>query len=95
MSDLYTRTVYIHGIEDDVNILLGCGVELVMAVKEIDDGSSPDSFLTYSAKLTGEELLNFVNNLSLPSYSTSYSTLKGLDDVIKKDHHYIITADDD
>lgn len=91
MSDLYTRTVYIHGIEDDVDIFLGCDVELIVAVKEIDDGSSPDSFLTYSAKLTGEELLNFVNNLSLPSYSR----LKGLDDVIKKDHHYIITADDD
>lgn len=87
----FVREVDVRGVEDDIHFVLGYGVEIVAAVMEIDDGSSPDNFLTCEAKLTGEELLNFVSNRSFHLCNKP----ENLQAVIKKDHHYIITAYDD
>ena len=82
------RGTILEGVEDDIRINLGSDIMLVGAVIEI--GKALD-YLVYEAKLTGEEVLNLINDVNFNGVNRP----RGLENVLVKDHHYVLTAYDD
>ena len=82
------RETILEGVEDDIRIHLGCDVMLVAAVMEIGKAVS---YLVYKVQLTGEEVLSLINNVRFKGIGRPC----GLEEVLVKDHHYVLTAFDD
>lgn len=77
------RMTIIEGVEENFRMNLGSDVMIVATVLEM--GKAID-YLVYEARLTGEQVLELLSKARQPHL---------LDDVIIKDHHYVLRAYDD